>query len=200
MGKGSVTRAAIVDRALRIASVVGLSRISLGNLARDLGLSKSGLFAHFGSKEQLQLAVLEAAADHFRREVFDPALGQPRGEARVVALLDNWHNWARSPELPGGCVFVQATIEYDDQPGVVREAVVEHQRRWAEALARSARLAIEEGEFRSDLDADQFAFEATGVFMATQQYVRLLGDEHASLRSRTALADLIRRARKGEEP
>jgi AcrR family transcriptional regulator len=196
VSKGTDTRSVIIERALQTASVVGLCRISLGELARDLALSKSGLFAHFGSKEQLQLAVVEAAAGYFRQEVFEPALDLPRGEARVAALLDNWLSWARSPKLPGGCIFLQATIEYDDQPGVLRDAVVAHQRRWAEALAKAARLAVEEGHFRADQDVEQFAFEATGIFMATQQYARLLGDQQACVRSRKAVADLLQKARK----
>ncbi|HWO11575.1 MAG TPA: TetR/AcrR family transcriptional regulator, partial [Polyangiaceae bacterium] len=123
--KGEATRARIVQRALELAARVGLEGISIGELAQDLGLSKSGLFAHFGSKEQLQLDVLDLAAELFRASVFDPALRAQRGEAKVVRLFENLLAWVHDRGQPGGCIFLAGAFEWDDVPGPVRQRVVE---------------------------------------------------------------------------
>ena len=124
MGKGEITRHAILERATALASRSGLEGISIGHLAEDLGLSKSGLFAHFGSKEALQVEILRFAAERFVENVVRPALAQPRGEPRVRAIFERWIAWDRSHSVPGGCLFVAAASELDDRPGPARDELV----------------------------------------------------------------------------
>jgi AcrR family transcriptional regulator len=124
MSKGAATKDRIIERALRAASVDGLEGISLGKLASDVGMSKSGLFAHFESKEALQLDVLAAASEKFMEIVVRPAFEAPRGEPRVRALFEHWLKWERNESLPGGCVFMHAIAELDDRPGPARDSLV----------------------------------------------------------------------------
>jgi len=195
MGKGDETRAAVLDFALREASRVGLEGLSIGNLARDLGLSKSGLFAHFQSKEALQIQVLETAAARFLETVMAPALRVPRGEPRIRALFERWLEWSDVLGLPGGCIFVAAAAELDDREGPVREALVRSQRDWLEALARAARLAVEVGHFRADLDAAQFAHELYSILLGFHHARRLLRDPDARRRAERAFEALLARSR-----
>ena len=125
MRKGELTRQSIVEHAAGLASRIGLGGITIGALAGDLDLSKSGLFAHFRSKEALQLQVLEHAAARFTELVIRPALAAPRGEPRLRALFDRWRRWPEASGLPGGCLFVQAAVELDDQPGPARDQLVQ---------------------------------------------------------------------------
>src|SRR6266581_4249093 len=150
--KGEATRLAILDHAVRFASQVGLSGISIGRLAGDLGLSKSGLFAHFQSKETLQIQVLEAAADRFVKEVIRPALAQPRGEPRLRALFERWLAWAKSQKMPGGCLFVAAAVELDDRPGPVRDKLVRLQLEWLGVIANVVKTGVAERELRANID------------------------------------------------
>jgi AcrR family transcriptional regulator len=193
--KGEQTRREIVDRALLLAGEVGLEGLSLGALAADLNLSKSGLFAHFKSKEVLQLEVVRHAIDRFVREVVLPALGAPRGEPRVQALFDRYLDWISGPARQGSCFFMALTQEYDDRPGPVRDLLVQSQRDWRLTLARAARIAAEEGHFRADLDADQFAFEVVGICMVYQQTFKLLAEARAEVLARTAWSALLARHR-----
>lgn len=193
MSKGRRTRSSIVDRAIGVASTLGLDKVTIGSLAKEMSMSKSGLFAHFKSKEQLQLAILREAAARFVEIVVSPALSQPRGVPRIRALFENWCNWINS--LPGGCVFLKAASEVDEQPGALREFLVHTQRDWLDTLAGAARIAREEGHFRADLDCVQFAYEAQGIFCSHQIYQRLLGDESAGERLRNAYESLIARSR-----
>ena len=180
---------------MSVAATDGLEALSIGRLAGDVGLSKSGLFAHFRSKEKLQVQVLDFAREHFVAHVVVPALALPRGEPRVRALFENWLAWGASPERQGGCVFLQAAAEYDDRPGPVREFLVQTQRDWIETLVRAAELAAEEGHLRSDLDARQFAFELYAMIMAHHFYVRLLDDPDTESRTRTAFERLLASSR-----
>src|SRR5690242_1048156 len=132
MSKGDTTRNRIVETALRAASVDGLEGITLGKVAADVGMSKSGLFAHFDSKEALQIDVLAAAAKKFTDVVVAPALAAPRGELRLRALFEHWLEWEQHESLPGGCVFMHAAAELDDRPGPARDALVGQQRLWLE--------------------------------------------------------------------
>src|SRR5688572_27760940 len=143
MEKGARTKSAILDRATGLASQVGLTGLTIGVLADELRLSKSGLFAHFRSKETLQIDVLNHAADRFREVVVRPALQEPRGAPRIRALFERWLAWGRDSALPGGCVFVAATAELDDRPGPVRERLVELQRDWVKTLAISFEKGVE---------------------------------------------------------
>src|SRR4051812_10971669 len=142
--KGEATRARIIEHALEHARHVGLESLSIGDLAQELGLSKSGLFAHFGSKERLLLDVLDVAAEHFTDRIFRPAVTQPRGEARLAALFESWLEQIDSRELPGGsCVFMASAFEWDDRQGPVRERVVNHFRTLHATLARAVQIAID---------------------------------------------------------
>jgi len=193
--KGEATRARIVQRALELAARVGLEGISIGELAQDLGLSKSGLFAHFGSKEQLQLDVLDLAAELFRASVFDPALRAQRGEAKVVRLFENLLAWVHDRGQPGGCIFLAGAFEWDDVPGPVRQRVVEWFEKFNAAVARAARGAVEAGAFRADLDPELFASELHGVVLKYHLELRLLRNGKASSLARRAFERLLADAR-----
>lgn len=195
MRKGELTRHAILDRATGLASTVGLEGLTIGALATDLELSKSGLFAHFHSKEALQLQVLEHAAGVFVERVVRPALAQPRGEPRVRALFERWLEWSRSSPLPGGCLFVQATVELDDRPGPVRDRLVQFQRQWLGVLSTSLELGIAAGAFHSVADPEQFAHDVYGVMLAYHHASRLLRDPRAEARARRAFEALLAAAR-----
>lgn len=195
MSKGTHTREAIVQEAMRTASQIGLEGLSIGQLAGQLGLSKSGLFAHFKSKENLQIQVLEGSAQLFIQRVVLPALDEPRGEPRVRALFENWLGWASRPALPGGCIFVGAATEFDDRPGPVRAHLVSTQRDWVATLGRAARIAQDEGHFRADLDAEQFAYHIYSLLLGGHLYNRLLEDGRALERARAGFDLLLRDAR-----
>ena len=195
MGKGEATRDRILDEAIAVASVDGITGLTLGRLAESVGMSKSGLFAHFRSKEALQIQVLDHAAASFAERVVRPALQAPRGEPRVRALFEGWLGWAQEGALPGGCVFVAAASELDDRPGSVRDRLVELQREWVAVLAGSVARGVEAGAFRRDADPEQFAQDFYGVILARHHTLRLLGDERADLRARRALEALIAAAR-----
>jgi len=191
MTKGEDTRDRILKHALAIATEVGFEGLSIGELAKATEMSKSGLFAHFHSKKDLQLKVLDAASRSFLDNVISPALRQPRGEPRIRALFENWLTWEEGRVTPGGCPFIVASYEYDDRPGPVREAVVAAQRDWVDTVATAARIAVEEGHFRSEIDPEQFAFELYGIFLAFHLYQRLLREPEARTRARQAFQRLI---------
>jgi AcrR family transcriptional regulator len=191
MGKGEQTRAAILDAALEQASRSGFESLTIGSLAEQAGLSKSGLFAHFGSREELQIAAIEAAAVRFTELVFLPALKARRGLPRLRALFDNWVNWTSRSGLTYGCPMQAAAIEFDDRPGPVRDAVVEHFARLQRELGRAVDLAVTSGHFRSDLDIGQFVFELMGVILSYQHRARLFDPADAQARARVAFDRLI---------
>ena len=194
MGKGQLTRHAVLDQAARTASEVGLRGVTIGSLADLTHMSKSGLFAHFGSKESLQLATVRHARDQFVNLVIRPALAAPRGEPRVRALFENWLDWDTNV-LPGGCLFVAAAVEFDDEPGAVRDELVRNQVDLDETIARVFRGGISERDFRDDADPEQFAFQMHGILLAFHQHSRLLGDPLAAERARRALDALLDAAR-----
>jgi AcrR family transcriptional regulator len=189
--KGLITRQAVLERAVALASRVGLGGLTIGTLAHELELSKSGLFGHFRSKEALQIQVLEHAAAKFVEAVVRPALAQPRGKPRLRSLFDRWLDWARSSPMPGGCLFVAAASELDDQPGPVRDRLQQLQREWLGVIATSFRKGIEEGHFPADADADQFAHDVYGVMLAYHHAHRLLRDPKAEARARHAFEALL---------
>ncbi|HEX6201027.1 MAG TPA: TetR/AcrR family transcriptional regulator [Thermoanaerobaculia bacterium] len=196
MTKGEETRAAILERAFASASQVGLEGLTIGSLADEVGLSKSGLFAHFDSKEALQLQVLETAAERFVETVVAPALKEPRGEPRVRALFQHWMEWETAKFQPGGCIFIATAHELDDRPGPVRERLVALQRDWLEALATAAKIAIEEGHFRPGLDIRQFASDLYAVILAYHHFSRLLRDPAAEGRARSSFESLLAASRR----
>jgi AcrR family transcriptional regulator len=186
--KGEETRQAILARAFELANVVGVSALSIGRLAEATGLSKSGLFAHFGSKEALEVAVVEEAARQFVQDVMVPALRQPRGEPRIRAMFERWLAWG---ERPGGCFFVGASAELDDRPGPPRDALVQASKDWVDALATAARIAVTEGHLRADTDPEQFAFELYGIMLGTHTYSRFLRVPEAHAQSRAAFERML---------
>lgn len=192
MSKGAETRQAILARAFELATVVGVSGLSIGRLAEATGLSKSGLFAHFGSKESLEVAVVEEASRQFVQEVMVPALRKQRGEPRIEALFENWLAWGTRP---GGCFFVGASAELDDRPGPPRDALVQACKDWIDELATAARIAVSERHFRADLDADQFAFELYSIMLGAHTFSRFLRSSTALDRARKAFDDLLASAR-----
>ncbi|HSB20126.1 MAG TPA: TetR/AcrR family transcriptional regulator [Anaeromyxobacteraceae bacterium] len=195
MGKGEQTRDAILEQALTLASQVGLEGLTIGRLAGALDLSKSGLFAHFRSKEALQVQTLERAAARFEEVVVRPALGAARGEPRLRALFENWLRWPRIVPQPGGCIFVAASVELDDRPGPARDRLVRLQRDWLDVLAGAVRIAIQEGHFHRKVDPDQFAFELYGIMLVCHHASRLLRDPAAPERARRGFEALLARAR-----
>ncbi|MEM7139097.1 MAG: TetR/AcrR family transcriptional regulator [Myxococcota bacterium] len=194
MSKGAETKQAIVDEALDLVSVQGITALSIGALARSTGMSKSGLFAHFGSKTTLQLAVIRSASERFVDLVVAPAFKEPRGEPRVRALFENsakpWDD-----ELPGGCIFYAMAAELDDQPGPVRDLLVQTQVDFQDTVRRAAEIAVEEGHFRKDLDLDQFVFEFGSISSAFHFTGRLLGRPDAEQRAQAAFESLLARSR-----
>ncbi len=195
MRKGEATRERILESALELASTEGLTGLSIGRLADRNGMSKSGLFAHFGSKEGLQLDVLELATAKFRESVFTPALRADRGEPRLRALFTHWIDWADHQSAPGGCLLTAAAVELDDQPGAARDALVDAQRLWTDTLARAVRIAIEERHFRGDVDPYLFAFQLHSILLGYHHARRLLRDPEAGRRARDAFEALIISAR-----
>lgn len=195
MGKGDQTREAILERAIRLASEVGLEGLTIGRLAGALDLSKSGLFAHFASKEALQVQTLERAAERFVDVVVRPALAEPRGEPRLRALFERWLRWPDEVPQPGGCIFVQAAVELDDRPGPARDRLVALQRAWLASIASAVKGARAEGHLRRDVDPEQFAFELYGIMLSTHHATRLLRDPRAAARARRAFERLLAAAR-----
>ena len=195
MSKGTETRHAILDRAVALSSRIGLCGLTLGTLATKLDMSKSGLFAHFASKENLQLQVLERATEQFLTDVIRPAFKAPRGEPRVRQLFENWIRWAEARKIPGGCPWVQYAAEMDDQPGPVRDLLVEHQNGWMEILAECVRRAVAEGHFRQDLDCEQFAYELQSLMLGWHHAARLLGDPGSETKARQGFENLLKNAR-----
>jgi AcrR family transcriptional regulator len=192
--KGELTRQAILDQAVGLATRVGLGGLTIGGLAEDLRLSKSGLFAHFRSKEALQIQVLEAASARFIDTVIRPALAERRGEPRVRALFERWLRWSSS-ESPGGCLFASAAMELDDQMGAPRDRLVQLQRDWLDVLAGAVRIAVTEGHFRQDVDPEQFAHDLYGIALAYHHAFRLLKDPRAKERADRSFEALVRAAR-----
>ncbi|HTV20295.1 MAG TPA: TetR/AcrR family transcriptional regulator [Polyangiaceae bacterium] len=184
-----------MQRALELTTSVGFEALSIGDLASDLGLSKSGLFAHFGSKEQLQLDVLDAAAESFKSAVFDPVPRTSPGDARVVALFENVLKWIQSREMPGGCVFMAGAFEWDDAQGPVRQRLVEWHEKFKAGIVRSVSVAIEQQLFRADLDAELFAHELHGILLEYHLEARLMRNKKAQVFARRAFQRILADAR-----
>jgi AcrR family transcriptional regulator len=187
--KGAATRDLVVTAALQLAETGGLEGLSIGNVAERVGMSKSGVFAHFGSREDLQLAVLKAATDKFSAAVFQPAIKLKRGLPRLRAVLENMIGFYQS--LGQGCVILSASHEFDDQPGPIRDAVLAYLRQLRSELVRAARYAVDAGELDPALDAEQFGFECFGIFLAAHHDLRTLRDADSAARARRAFMRLI---------
>lgn len=185
------TREAIVERAVALASTEGLEGLTVGRLAGDLGLSKSGVIGHFGSKERLQLAALEAAVWVFREEVWERAVPTEPGLARLRALCEAWLSYLGRSVLPGGCFLTAASCEFDDREGPVREAVRDALALWLGALEREVATAIERGELAAEADPAQIAFELNALAMGANQALQLQGDRRVLERARRGMERAI---------
>lgn len=191
-GKGQQTRAAIVDAALQLASQMGLEGLSIGLLAETLQMSKSGVFAHFGSREELQISVVREYHTRFEQEVFVPALALPRGLPRLRALFDHWMQ-RTSKEIDSGCLYIGGAVEFDDRPGPVRDALVHSVQSWFNAVERAIVLAIEAGHLRADTDPAQVGFEIHALILALHYEARLLRNPKAVDRARLAFDHILNR-------
>jgi AcrR family transcriptional regulator len=194
--KGEETRSQILTAAVRQASAAGFESLTIGTLAEKLGMSKSGLFAHFGSKQELQMAALDEAARQFTEQVFMPALKAPRGVKRLRALLENWITWPERASLPGGCPIDAATREYMHQPGALRDAALERQRQLDRELTKAVQLAVDTGELAKGTDPRQFAFELVAIVLSATRVAPILGADEAYKRARTAFDRLVQNHRR----
>lgn len=190
MRKGELTRAAILDMALALASRDGLEGLTIGLLADRMNMSKSGVFAHFGSREDLQSEVLNLYHHHFEQEVFYPSLKDPRGLPRLQAMFARWVKRV-SREIDSGCIYISGAVEYDDRPGLIREQLVEMVRTWQAALLRCAQLSIEAGHLQADTDAHQLVYEMYGLVLALHHDARFLRLPGSSGRAQRGFERLI---------
>jgi AcrR family transcriptional regulator len=194
MRKSADRQEEILNAALEQASLLGLEALTIGSLAEAVGMSKSGLFAHFSSKENLQIAVLRYAADRYADRVLRPAFEAPRGIARIEALGEAWLDWVRQG-LPGGCPFLSAVMEYDDRPGPVREHVYKELARFRQTLVQLCRQTVEAGDFRGDVDVDQWAFDFFSLYLGAHFQIRMLRGGDGATLFRSALQRLIKEYR-----
>ena len=195
MGKGAETRAYILTQAISMAGILGLEGLTIGRLATQTGMSKSGLFGHFGSKEALQFAVLETIAKDFSLKVISPALKEPTGETRLRKLFSNWMEWANDEKQEGGCRLMGASVELNARPGELRNYLAEQQIEWIDCIRRMAQKAVSESIFRAGLDTRQFAFEFQSIGLGLNFSLRLLRDPAALSRSQVAFDSLIQKAK-----
>ena len=191
MSKGSETRASIVEQAFKQATVVGLESLSLGPLADSLHMSKSGLFAHFKSKEILQLEVVETAIERFKDEVVSPSRRQADAPAELETFFTRWLTWIKSVKDYGGCVFMTMAQEYDGRPGVIRDRVSQSQKDLRRHLAEIVRRGVKQGRFNPKADPDQWAFELHGIALSYQHAANLLDDPKARKRALLGMRRLL---------
>jgi AcrR family transcriptional regulator len=191
MSKGEATRERILDRAFLLAGRDGLEGLTIGALADELKLSKSGLFSHFGSKEELQVAVLDVASSRFTERVLLPAFKAARGLPRLERVFEQWIDWATDPKMPGGCIFQQANAELDDRVGRPHDVLLESQKNLVDALIKTVQLAVSEGHLAKQTDPRQLVYELEGIIMVMNVYLRLFKDRRAVERARTAFKRLI---------
>jgi len=189
MKKGDDTRESILLVGLELASQYGLEDVTIGGLAKEMKMSKSGVFGHFHSKENLQILILEYAMEQFKETVVLPALKIKGGIPRIKAIVDQWINWGNG--LGGGCIFVTTSNEFSERPGPVRNALVASQNLWLDTLARLAESAIKAGDFRPDIDPQQFAFELYSLLLGFHHYLRLLRVKDIQKKEEKAMDKLI---------
>ncbi len=189
MTKGQDTKDTILAIALDMASQSSLESVTIGSLAKAAKMSKSGLFAHFQSKENLQIAILEFAASDFLDHVVFPALKTKAGIPRIKALVNNWIQWG--DRLKGGCIFVSASTEFSERPGKVRDFLLAQQETWVGSLKKIGRSAIRAKDFREDIDCDQFAFDLYSLLMGYHYYKILLRKSDSKQHQERALDQLI---------
>jgi AcrR family transcriptional regulator len=192
IAKGARTRESILRVAVNLASVEGLEGLSIGRLADDLAMSKSGLFAHFGSKEELQLATIEMARQIFVAHVIRPALTKATGMPRLWALCQNWLEHVESRVFDGGCFFTAASFEFDSRPGPVRKSIVQAMRTWLLTLSRAVAEAQKAGHLQESVHPEQFAFEIYSLAIGAHWGHQLLGDKKALSNARSMILGRIR--------
>lgn len=190
--KGQQTKAAIVDAALGLATQIGLEGLSIGALAEVMRMSKSGVFAHFGSREELQISVIREYHARFEEEVFYPALEKARGMPRLKALFQNWMN-RTSVEIDSGCLYISGAVEFDDRPGPVRDALAGSVKTWLSAMYRAVVQAKEAGHLRGDADEHQMAFEIHGLILALHYEARFLKTPGSIDRANIGFAHIVGR-------
>ena len=190
MQKGQQTKQAIVEAALGLSTQVGLEGLSIGVLAEVTRMSKSGVFAHFGSREELQISVVHEYFSRFEQEVFYPALGVARGLPRVQALFANWMKRV-AVEIQSGCIFISGAVEFDDRPGPVRDALASSVQTWLSAFVRAVVIAKECGHLRSNADEDQMAFEIHGLILALHYEARFLNKPGSIERAHRGFANIL---------
>ena len=189
--KGQQTKAAIVDAALSLATQIGLEGLSIGALAEATGMSKSGVFAHFGSREELQISVIREYHSRFEEEVFFPAMQEPRGLPRLRALFANWMK-RTSIEIDSGCIYISGAIEYDDRTGPVRDALASSVMSWHAAMKRAIAAAKTEGHLRADADEQQMLFEIHGLILALHYEARFMKTPGAIAHGNTGFENILR--------
>jgi AcrR family transcriptional regulator len=185
--RGDRTRRAILAKAVDIASAEGLEGISIGRLATELGVSKSGLFAHFGSKQELQLETIDAAAEIFEERVWLPVADDDPGLPRLLALMDSWLEYFRVGVFSGGCFFSNAHHEFDSRPGPIHDQIANQKQRWMEAIVNHVRQAQKLGQIRTDVEPEQLAFELDAAGVLANSLWQLNHDQRAFARARTAI-------------
>jgi AcrR family transcriptional regulator len=190
--RSGLTLAAILDTALGMAAADGLDSLTIGEVARRLGLSKSGVFSRVGSREALQIAVIDEYDRRFLQDVFVPAMREPRGLPRLNAIMRLWLQRARDVEIRTGCLYCAGAFEFDDRAGPLRDLLLDHVMRWRSALKRTVIQAIDAGHLRADTDADQLVFEMDGLFVALMREARFLRDPRAADRCWSAYERIIR--------
>jgi AcrR family transcriptional regulator len=190
--KGQQTKAAIIDAALGLATQIGLEGLSIGAVAEVMRMSKSGVFAHFGSREELQISVVREYYRRFEDEVFRPALAEPRGLPRVRALFANWMKRV-AVELQSGCIFISGAVEFDDRSGPVRDALASSVQAWMSALNRAVQMAREAGHLRADAQAEQIAFEIHAIILALHYEARFLKTPGSMARAEQAFEGILER-------
>ena len=188
--KGQQTRAAILDAALGLASHMGLEGLSIGALAEVTQMSKSGVFAHFGSREELQISVIREYHARFEEEVFFPAVREPRGLPRLQSMFERWIRRV-SVELDSGCIYISGAVEFDDRPGPVRDALASMVQTWHAALGRAIAVAVEAGHLRGDTDPMQMLFELHGLILALHHDARFLRTPGAPDRARAGFERIL---------
>ncbi|MEO0316643.1 MAG: hypothetical protein RL404_320 [Pseudomonadota bacterium] len=188
--KGEQTRASILEAALELASREGLEGLTIGALAERMNMSKSGVFAHFGSREDLQLNVLRLYNHLFEQEVFYPSMAEERGLPRLRSLFNRWIDRV-SREIASGCIYISGAVEYDDRPGPIRDQLVGMVQTWQKALRRAAQQASDEGHLATGIAPDQLAFEMYGLVLALHHDARFIRSPDAVQRAQAGFERLV---------
>ena len=192
MHKGQQTKAAIVDAALGLATQIGLEGLSIGALAEVMQMSKSGVFAHFGSREELQISVIREYHQRFELEVFFPSMQENRGLPRLRALFQNWMQ-RTSAEIDSGCLYISGAAEFDDRPGPVRDALASSVKTWLSAVHRAVVQARDEQHLSKDMDAAQMVFEIHGLILALHYEARFLKSAKSLNRAKQGFEQILLR-------